>query len=933
MSSKNLGRENNSHVSRHLAERLTSQPDNPVALTLSKDVPDHSFAALQLPPAIKQDSDGKCAIARLEEERLAALASYRLLDSATEEIYDEITELLAQICDVPFALINMVNGDRQWFKSVFGDFGVHGRDLRELPRHIGFCGTVVDTAEPLEVADAAHDVRFFNDPMVGAEPGIRFYAGMPLMTDSGHAIGTLCVMDRRPRALSHSQWTALSHLTDVVMRLFEARRNESDAERLGMILENSLNEIIIFDAETNRVLHANVGACRNLGYTLEELKEKTGQDLSGDWTDERRRELHQVLARGTDAFATIEVNARRKDGSTYPIEARAQFSDRYGRPAFAIIGNDISARKATEDALHWEKELAQITLASIGDAMITTDAAGRVTYLNPVAEKLTGWPKADAIGQSLEQVFHIVDERDHAHVESPVERVLRSGEITGLATNTVLLTRDGTEHSVEDSAAPIKDRAGKLVGVVLVFRDVSQARELANNLSWQASHDALTDLVNRREFEHLLDGLLSSARGRNMHHALLYIDLDQFKIVNDSCGHQAGDELLKQLSAVLLSKMRRSDTLARLGGDEFGVLLEGCDTDRATQIAQQLLDGIRAFRFVWQDRLFSVSASIGVAEINAECESVEAVMSAADTACFMAKDKGRSQVQLFRMDDEEVSSRQGEVSWASRLVKSLEDNRFFLVLQQAMSIVRLPHEHQYVEVLLRMKDEQGRVIPPMAFIPAAERYQLMSKVDRWVVTRLMTCFAKHAAANSHSVESALCHQSRFAINLSGLSLSDASFLDFVLELFDTTGVPATQICFEITETAAISNLARATRFMEQLKGRGCRFALDDFGSGLSSFAYLKTLPVDYLKIDGMFVKGAAKDTTDFAMVESINRIGHVMGMRTIAEFVESEAILKRMRDIGVDYVQGHHVHQPEIFASLAARMAPQTIALCEAMAS
>ena len=891
------------------------------------------FESIATPPANRELARANAMqIVESEVARVSALKSYQLLDTATEAIFDEITELVAGICDTPFALINLISDDRQWFKSVYGVLAV-----RELSRDVGFCSRVVASAEPLEVADAAHDVRFFNDPLVNSGPGLRFYAGMPLMTDSGHAIGVLCVMDTRPRSLTNVQRAALSQLTDVVMRLFDARRVARHAERLGHILENSLNEIIIFDAESNHVLHANLGACRNLGYTLAQLKQMSAADLAADWSSERRSALKSQLLQGETKVVTVEVTARRKDGSTYPLESRVQYGTQYAVPAFVMIGNDISARKAAEEALHCEKELAQTTLASIGDAMISTGPDGRVTYLNPVAERLTGWSLDEARDVPLEDVFHIISEQDRLRVDSPVDRVLKTGKITGLASNTVLLTRGGMEYSVEDSAAPIRNRDGELVGVVLVFRDVTEARDLANTLSWQASHDALTELANRREFENLLSGLLTSARNRGIDHALLYLDLDQFKIANDSCGHQAGDQLLKQLSSLLLTKMRRSDTLARLGGDEFGVLLEGCDIERAVQVAHQLLDAIRGFRFVWRDRLFSISASIGVAEISANSESVEAVLSAADTACFMAKDKGRNQVQLFRMEDEEVSSRQGEVSWASRLLQSVEENRFFLAFQHVHRLARVERRDfgeasirhaspplEYVEVLLRMKDELGRTIPPMTFIPAAERYHLMPTIDRWVIKRVMHCIAAYDRGIGGPAEIEMCRQTRFAVNLSGVSLSDEHFLDFILEEFELSGASPRKFCFEVTETAAISNLSRVARFMQRLQSMGCSFALDDFGSGLSSFAYLKNLPVDYLKIDGMFVKGAAVDSIDFAMVESINRVGHVMGMRTIAEFVENEDILKRMRDIGIDFGQGFHLHQPESFTALAARRVRST---------
>ncbi len=856
-------------------------------------------------------------------------ATHRPTREPADEIFDEITELLASICDVPFALICLVDGDCPRYHSIHGE-----SDRSAWPRTSGFYQAVIDGALPLEVADAAHDLRFHADPLVTGGPQIRFYAGAPLMTDAGLPVGTLSVMDRVPRSLLHSQRVALSQLTDVVMRLLEARRSEENAAWLGEIINGSLSEVLVFDAGTRALIYANRGACRNLGYRLEEIIGFSAERFVDGWDEARRHEVQGPLLRGEREVSLVDVRVRRKDGSVYPAEGRVQMAQHQGRAVFVVNAQDITARKEAEEALYREKELAQITLASIGDAMITTDEAGRVSYLNPVAERLTGWSSGDAKGRQHDEVFHIVSEQDRLRVDSPVDRVLRSGEITGLANNTVLIARDGREYSVEDSAAPIRSRNGRLIGVVLVFRDVSRARELAQHLSWQASHDALTELANRREFERLLAGLLQSAGTRQVRHALLYLDLDQFKVVNDSCGHQAGDELLKQLASLLLSRMRQSDTLARLGGDEFGVLLEGCNLEQAVPVAQQLLDAIRAFRFGWQGRLFSVSASIGAAEVNGTCDSPAQVMAEADTACFIAKDKGRNQIQVFRVDDEEVSFRQGEMGWASRLLQSVEENRFSLAFQHVHALCSpLPSGTcEYIEVLLRMKDEHGRTIPPMTFIPAAERYHLMPTIDRWVIERTLHCIHRYSRAATVGIEADLCRRARFAVNLSGVSLSDEHFLDFILGQLDKTGAPPGQLCFEITETAAISNLSRVARFMRRLKSMGCHFALDDFGSGLSSFAYLKNLPVDYLKIDGMFVKGSAIDATDFALVESINRIGHVMGMQTIAEFVESEAVLQCMQAIGVNYVQGYHVHQPESYAALAVRLARQQAGTLEDLA-
>lgn len=867
------------------------------------------ITATQLSPAA--GTDAASSAQWRESERLNTLRGYDLLGSASEPIFDEITKLASQICDVPFALIELIGDTGSWIKSVTG-----GLPVGDLARHNAFSRLVVDSAEPLEIADAPHDLRFHRDPLVTGAPRIRFYCGVPLLAPNGHVLGALSVVHTQPNVITPAQRAGLHQLSDVVVRLFESRRHEETAAWLGDILDESLNEIVILDAQTREFVYANEGARKNLGYSFEELKALGTRDLIVDWTDERRHALAGGLLEGAVKQIAVELELRRKDGTRYTADTRTQRSRFRGREVFVVIANDITARKRAEEQLHREKEFAQITLASIGDALITTDEHGIVTYLNPVAERLTGWTLQSAAGRESWEVFRIVSETDRTKVDCPVDRVLRTGQVTGLANNTMLLSLDGGAYSVEDSAAPIRDKDGRIAGVVLVFRDVSEAREMANHLSWQASHDALTELVNRREFERLANELLASAKNDHQEHALLYVDLDQFKVVNDSCGHQAGDELLKQLSSMLKTKMRRSDTLARLGGDEFGVLLAGCDAPRARAIAQQLLEAVQGFRYVWRDRLFAVSASIGVAEITASTENIESVMAAADTACFLAKDKGRNQVQVFHMEDEEITSRRGEVGWASRLARSIEENRFFLVFQHADNIGGRD-DLDYVEVLLRLRDEQGRVVPPMAFIPAAERYQLMGNVDRWVVKRVLHCLSHYESAPT--AEGAFVRQARLAVNLSGVSLSDPAFLNFVLAEFDRTGANPARLCFEITETAAISNLRRVTRFMEQLKERGCRFALDDFGSGLSSFAYLKNMPVDYLKIDGMFVKGAAANSTDFSMVESINRIGHVMGMKTIAEFVESQNILEQMKRLGIDFVQGYHVHQPEPFTTLVER--------------
>jgi len=557
--------------------------------------------------------------------------------------------------------------------------------------------------------------------------------------------------------------------------------------------------------------------------------------------------------------------------------------------------------RESEAALFDEKERIEVTLHSIGDAVITTDEAACVQYLNPVAERLTGYQLHEIRGRPIRAVMQLVNENTREPVENPVEQCLVCGEILELAEHTLLIRADGEEVAIEDSAAPIRDRNGELIGAVMVFHDVGHARRLARELSYQATHDALTGLYNRREFEERLKEALQQVQGGQGEHAFCYLDLDQFKVVNDTCGHIAGDELLRQVGLLLQQEVRDSDVLARLGGDEFGILLKHCPATQALAIAEQLRQTIRDFRFVFEEHSFEIGVSIGVVAIDAQMHNVAQVYSAADVACYAAKDTGRNRVHLYQPDDREVRERRGEMRWVSRIHRALEEERFVLYLQPIAPLGEEDsHEHHY-EVLLRIRDEEGEEIAPMAFIPAAERYNLMPTIDRWVVNRVLM----HAAAMLQDPEPVV-----WALNISGCSLGDTEFLEFLVDAIRESPVPGERFCFEITETAAISNLRRAVRFMNQLKALGCRFALDDFGSGLSSFGYLKNLDVDYLKIDGSFVRDMIDDPIDRAMVEAINNLGHVMEIRTIAEFVESDAIRLALAELGVDYGQGYGVGRP-----------------------
>jgi diguanylate cyclase (GGDEF)-like protein/PAS domain S-box-containing protein len=572
---------------------------------------------------------------------------------------------------------------------------------------------------------------------------------------------------------------------------------------------------------------------------------------------------------------------------------------------------DITERKLYEDALFKEKESAQITLQSIGDGVITTDGHLVVEYLNPTAEELTGWKFEEAQGRNIDEIFRGFHEETCEPLENPLSVAIRRARAIKSVRPTLLIKRDGNEMYIESTASPIRDGSGAVCGGVLVFHDVSESRELNRKLSYHASHDILTGLVNRREFESRLERSLRSAKARETQYALCHLDVDQFKIINDTCGHSAGDALLGQVGALLKTKIRWRDTLARLGGDEFGVLLESCSLDDALVMAEQLRETIRNYKFVWEERTFKLGCSIGVVPLTGESEDVAAVLSAADSACQAAKEAGRNRVFSFQDNDIDLMRRRREMQWAARINNALEESRFELFRMTIQPLQPDAETGAHYELLLRMKDEAGKIVSPDNFINAAERYGITPQIDRWVVENALRWLVSEADERERL---ALC-----SINLSGQSLGDAEFLPFVQTLLKNSGIDGTKICFEITETAAIASFSQANRFIAALKKEhGCKFALDDFGTGLSSFGYLKHFPVDFLKIDGSFVKEILRDPIDREMVRSINEIGHLTGKKTIAEFAENEEIINMLRSLGVDYAQGYGISAPSRIVKIAA---------------
>ncbi|WP_373017558.1 EAL domain-containing protein [Thiomicrorhabdus sp.] len=551
-----------------------------------------------------------------------------------------------------------------------------------------------------------------------------------------------------------------------------------------------------------------------------------------------------------------------------------------------------------ERDLHAEKERAEITLKSIGDGVITTDRDGKITYLNPVSEHLTGWGNFAAKGQPMEQVFRIFHEQTLEPAVNPALKSMETRKIIGLANHTILINRAGEKISIEDSGAPIIDKSGEVIGSVLVFHDATEARQLKERLTWQAMHDSLTGLHNRQAFENKLDELIEAgAESPQLQHCLIYIDLDQFKIVNDTVGHSAGDELLKQVARILQDQIRDSDMLARIGGDEFAILLENCPTNNAETVAEKIRSSIEQYRFTWEDRTFDIGTSIGIASIQGSV-SKAAVMSQADMACYLAKDRGRNRIHLFREDDQILAKEFSQLDWVNKIKQAVEKEQFVLFAQEIIPLQTQPDKRAF-EILVRLKTENGDLITPDQFLPAAERFNLMASLDTYVV--------------QHAIEWLKNNESRINylnINISGQSLDNTQFNHILLNLLQDSPELNSKLCFEITETTAITHMSASIAFLNSIKNYGCKLALDDFGSGFSSFGWLKTLPVDYVKIDGSFVLDVLSDTVDAAMVRAIHQISQEMDIQSIAEFVENADVADWLKQVGIGYAQGYHFHKP-----------------------
>lgn len=694
-----------------------------------------------------------------------------------------------------------------------------------------------------------------------------------------------------------------------------------DNQLLQLVFQESELGLILLDKE-QRIVTWNLWMTQHCQFSLTAVLGKKLVDIFPVVANSNLdRATHQALSHRMSSVISHKLNQ-----TSLPLYSSA------GTPIFQFIKikpikgsngdqfclihiNDISAAvnrdkqlkdqakqtKNISSQLSQEMERAHVTLDSIADAVIATNEIGLITLINPVAERLLDIREEQVRMQPVRDIFKITSEdNENLRLDCPVYDCLRSLKTIHNDSDHVLLNKNGGRYSITDSVAPIIDSSGKLLGAVLVFRDVTSSRALTSELTWHAEHDTLTGLANRRSFEVKLKCVLEKTKIQYRESYVLYLDLDQFKVVNDTCGHDAGDELLKQVAMVFSGKLRNTDEIARLGGDEFGIILEHCSKKSAIAIAEKLLKAVEEYRFGWHTHSFKIGVSIGVTPITGNEAKAAEILSAVDSACYVAKDSGRNRLHFHEFDETGASTHQQEMQWISKIQKALDENRFRLYAQSIQDIRHIDDKPSHYEVLIRMLGPSGEIIGPGAFLPAAERFNLMASIDRWVID---TVFQKALSITSGQ-------HPRLSINISGMSISDDTFLDHILSLLKKHPAIAERLCFEVTETAAIANLNKAIHFLSSLRSLGCKIALDDFGSGLSSFAYLKTFPIDYLKIDGFFVKGMIEDPINIIFVEAIHKIGHAMGLQTIAEFIENRETVKVLKEIGIDYGQGYGLHVP-----------------------
>jgi diguanylate cyclase (GGDEF)-like protein/PAS domain S-box-containing protein len=711
--------------------------------------------------------------------------------------------------------------------------------------------------------------------------------------------------DLAERLTPHAGDGSAGEIAGGVDRLMQRLQTESAArderEALYRRLLGAMNEAILVEREGIEL--ANSRFAELCG--VENPTKLYGRNLADLVQPEYSELVAEYLRRhisGEPAPARLEVDlAPTGTGEPHRLELSFARTTLDGRAVVMVTGVEMAPAAQAPTTPRRSHGSAWEALDSLAESILTTDADGRIVYINTAGEQLIGKPVDEILGRTLGDVIELVDEGDRKATSDPVRQSLTTGMRVNVGRRGMLVSADSDgERSIEVTVSPMRDARGHIDGAVIALRDVSDLRGFTRALTYQASRDAMTGLINRREFERRLEEALEATRG-GARHVLCYLDLDRFKAVNDECGHMVGDTMLREVATLIKDAVRDSDVVGRLGGDEFGILLTGCPLEKARQIADDAVRAVADHRFVWNDKIFSIGVSIGLVEVTVESTSIDDLLHAADSACYVAKNQG-GHVHVYSVRDEADARRRGEILWLQLLQTALKEDRFELVAQPIVHASAHQEGGPGLEILLRLKDDKGASIAPAEFMRAAERYRLMPHVDRWVVQTSLTLLARGAIRLSP--ERSLC------INLSGQTLGDSAFLEFVVDCLDRTGVAPSRVCFEVTENAVISNIEHARRFIGVLHGMGCQFALDDFGRGLSSLSNLKNLALDYLKIDGSFIRNLASDNVNQAMVTAMIKLARSLNFQVIAEQVEDLSALDSVRRMGVDFVQGYQVGRP-----------------------
>jgi len=822
--------------------------------------------------------------------------SHKILTSGnTSQTLEDSFKHVIQICQDALgcdtSVIELYDQDNQSLIGVATDYGAYKPEgYFELPlTESSLSGLAYKAGHTVAIDDVKTDPRVSQRirRQFSAQSGIA----APLLIE-GEVMGVLLTMTRErkvhftPRDVALMEGLAHEAALAVHTQLLHKQRIQAE-HRFQRLIELAPSPILLLDCSL-KIIEINKKTSEVFGYPVADIIGTSFLGLIQN-ADEWQQDIGKP-----NIEINFETHLTHQNGHSVPVEVWANQLVIAGHKVIQVFLVDMTDRVKAQMELRQEKEKAQTTLRSIGDAVITSTADGKVDMLNPSAEALIG--DTGAIGQPIETVFELIDEKTRKPLSNPVKRCIETGGVVDLTDGVVLINSVGDETQVEVHVTPLVAAESGVNGAVMVLHDVGPARRLAQEMSYLATHDALTGLANRSKFEDCLQIAIDSVARGGRTHVLCYIDLDRFKIVNDTCGHIAGDELLKQLTHLFQQSVRESDTLARLGGDEFGLLLEGCDVQTGRQIAETICARVKEYHFTWGNKRFEVGTSIGLIEIGPDSGDLTQILSSVDSACYEAKDRGRNRVQVFRNDDTHLIRRHGEMQWTQRLQNALVDDRFRLYTQ---SILDLHNENaeQANEVFVKMLGEDGRIVPANAFIPSAERFHLMPEVDKWVIRHTFAYVAKTP-------------NSRWFINLSGQSIGDDQVLRCIIDQVEDHNIDPEQVFFEVNETAVIANLSRAVSFMKTLRGQGFRFGLDDFGSGLSTFAYLKNLSVDFIKIHGNFVRNIDVSPENRVMLEAINKVAHSQGLKTIAENVENKQVVAVLRELGVDCAQGFGIDPP-----------------------